>query len=146
MDLSTRWQRPSLKQMFANYIRQGLRALIPCLCFFLMILFEKHCALARSVIFSLQDCQRHMLQREEMTATHSLHIVTHFHPSVQNAGCISGHQMVTCHQYWVDSSGRSTRQLCSYLLTHVRCNIIIEDELPPRVGLHKSGWLACTFW
>jgi len=123
----------------------GIEGSHPLPLFFLMILFEKHCALARSVIFSLQDCQRHMLQREEMTATHSLHIVTHFHPSVQNAGCISGHQMVTCHQYWVDSSGRSTRQLCSYLLTHVRCNIIIEDELPPRVGLHKSGWLACTF-
>jgi len=43
------------------------------------------------------------------------------HPSVRNAEWLSANQMVTCHQYWLDSSA-CVRQLCSYSLTHVKGN------------------------
>jgi len=56
----------------------------------LMILLEEDCALARSVVSSLQDCQWHMLQQHEMTMKHRLRIsqdgVGFKTPSVRNAG------------------------------------------------------------
>jgi len=69
------------------------------------------------------------------------------HPQVRNAGWLSAHQMVTCHQYWVDSSGWLIQDnfARTYLLPHARDNNIIEDESPRGwVGGFSwtSGWLA----
>jgi len=100
------------------------------------------------MISSLQDYRWHMLQQHEMTMTHRLRIS-------QSGVRFKTPLSAKC---WVNkcpSNGDLSpilvrlkrmsvkRELCSYLLTHVRGNNIIEDQ--PSLFVYINEWLAYTF-